>query len=198
MPRVPSRFARIQRGFDDHPGFSLVKNPQNGGPGEISGLTMPTKAKGSTVEHYLQALDPDRRAAVQQLRATIKQHLPPGFEEQMQWGMVSYVVPHARYPAGYHGNPQEPLPFLALASQKAHIGVYHMGLYASPELMAWFIAGHAQVSAKKLDAGKSCIRYKKPADIPYGLIGELAGRLTVAQWVALYEAQLLPPGKKAR
>ncbi len=159
---------------------------------------MPAKAAAAaTVEAYLHGLAPERQVALQRLRAVIKQQLPAGFEEQMQWGMIGYVVPHALYPAGYHCAPQEPLPFLALASQKAHISLYHMGLYADPPLMAWFTAGHAQASAKKLDIGKSCIRYKKPADIPYEFIGELAGRLTVLQWVALYEQHLKPQGKAA-
>lgn len=143
-----------------------------------------------TPDAYLESLPEDRKAAVAKLRAVITENLPPGFEETMAYGMLGYVVPHSRYPAGYHCNPKQPLPFLNLASQKNFIAVYHMGLYAMPELLEWFTAQWALESKRKLDMGKSCIRLSKPADIPYRLFGELASKIGPDQWIACYEAQL--------
>ena len=129
-----------------------------------------------TVEAYLSELAPERRESIQKLRKEILSKLPKGFEECMQYGMIGYVVPHSLYPKGYHCNPQLPLPFLSIASQKNTISVYHMGVYMDPTLMKWFTDAHAKATPKKLDMGKSCVRYKKPEDIPYKLIGELAGK----------------------
>ena len=108
----------------------------------------------------------------------------------MGYGMMGWVVPHSKYPAGYHCNPEDPLPFMSIASQKHFIAVYHMGVYANPALLKWFKAQHAKASPKKLDMGKSCIRYKKPEDIPFELIGELAAKITPDEWIATYEKVL--------
>lgn len=145
------------------------------------------QSKAATVDDYLAELPDDRKEAISKLRKIIKKNLPKGFKEQMGYGMIGYVVPHSKYPAGYHCKPEDPLPFLNVASQKNFIAVYHMGLYGSPDLMKWFTAAHAKASAKKLDMGKSCIRYKKPEDIPYELIGELASKITVDEWIQFYE-----------
>jgi hypothetical protein len=99
-----------------------------------------------------------------------------------------YFVPHSKYPAGYHCDPKLPLPFLSFASQKNFIAVYHMGIYADPKLFKWFTEAHAKASPKKLDIGKSCMRYKKPEDIPFKLIGELVSKITPDEWIALYES----------
>jgi Domain of unknown function (DU1801) len=145
------------------------------------------QSQASTVDQYLNELPPERQEAVAQLRRVFKRSLPKGFVEQMQYGMIGYVVPHTLYPAGYHCDARQPLPFLGLASQKQHISVYHMGVYADADLLAWFKAAHAKASPQKLDMGKACIRYKKPEHIPHELLGELASRMTPAQWIALYE-----------
>jgi len=145
------------------------------------------QSKASTVDAYIDELPEDRKAAIKKLRAVIKKNLPKGFKEGMGYGMIGYVVPHTLYPKGYHCDPKLPLPFLSLAWQKNFIAVYHMGIYASPVLLQWFTEAHAKASTKKLDMGKSCIRYKKPEDIPYELIGELAARITPAEWIAMYE-----------
>lgn len=142
------------------------------------------------VEAYLAALPPERQGPVRRLRDSVAAALPAGFQECLQYGMPSWVVPHALYPAGYHCKPSEPLPFLALASQKASVNVYPMALYADAALLAWFQAEHAKASPRKLDMGKSCVRYSKPEHIPFALWAELAARLTPAQWVALYEAEV--------
>ena len=129
----------------------------------------------------------DRRQAFSKLRAVIKKNLPKGFKEEMTYGMIGFVVPHSKYPAGYHCDPKQPLPFMNIASQKNFIAVYHMGVYGDPKLLKWFAEAHAKASAKKLDMGKSCMRYKKPEDIPFELIGELASKITPDEWIAIYE-----------
>jgi len=145
---------------------------------------------GSAVDDYLDALPVERQTAMRELRARIKAALPDGFEECLSYGMIGWVVPHSRYPAGYHCDPKLPLPFMSLASTKGSINLHHLGLYADPALLAWFQAEHAKASPRKLDMGKSCVRYKKPGDIPVALIEQLAGRLGPADWIRLYESQL--------
>ena len=151
------------------------------------------QSKATTVEQYLRELPEDRRAAIAAVRAMILKNLDKGFREAMSYGMIGYAVPHSIYPPGYHCDPKQPLPFLHLASQKQSISVYHLGLYAEPALLAWFTEAHAKASPKKLDMGKSCIRYKKPEDIPYELLGELAAKMTPQQWIERYEQNVKPP-----
>ena len=141
-----------------------------------------------TPEAYMAELPPGRVEAMQQLRDTLKSNLPAGFKEGVGYGMLCYSVPHSRYPAGYHCNPEQPLPFISVASQKNFIALYHMGIYADPELLAWFTAEYPKHSKTKLDMGKSCIRFKKPEAIPFALIAELAGKMTPDQWIERYEA----------
>jgi hypothetical protein len=145
------------------------------------------QSKALIVDDYLAELPEDRQQIMTQLRKIIKKNLPRGFKEEMNYGMIGYVVPHSKYPAGYHCKPEDPLPFLNIASQKNHIAVYHMGLYSKPDLLNWFTAAHAKASPKKLDMGKSCIRYKKAEDIPLALIGELASKMTPDEWIRQYE-----------
>jgi Domain of unknown function (DU1801) len=141
----------------------------------------------SPVEAYLAALPEDRRLTAAAVRTAVNAGLPEGFVEQMTDGMIGWVVPHSLYPAGYHCSPAKPLPFMALAAQKNSTNLYHMGLYADADMLVWFQQAHAEASPRKLDMGKSCIRYKKLQDIPLALIAQLSGRMTVAQWVHLYE-----------
>jgi uncharacterized protein YdhG (YjbR/CyaY superfamily) len=155
------------------------------------------QSKATTVDAYIAELPEDRQKAISKLRNVIKKKLPKGFKETMGYGMMGWSVPHSIYPAGYHCNPKDPLPFMGLASQKNFIAVYHMGVYADPKLLKWFTDAHAKASAKKLDMGKSCIRYKKPEDIPYDLIGELVSKITVDEWIALYESNLKNSRKKS-
>jgi hypothetical protein len=145
------------------------------------------QSKATTVDAYMAELPEDRRNAMAELRKVVNKNIPKGFEECMSYGMVGYVVPHKKYPAGYHCNPKDPLPFFNIASQKNSINIYHMGIYADAKLLKWFTEAHAKASTKKLDMGKSCMRYKKPEDIPYKLIGELASKTTPDEWIALYE-----------
>ena len=141
----------------------------------------------NTVKEYIEALPEDRKPVIEKLRQVILSNLPDGFEEQISYGMIGYVVPLSRYPQGYHVKNNEPLPFLALASQKNHIAAYHMGLYGNQALEAWFINEYAQRVPTKLDMGKSCIRFKNPDHIPYDLIAELCQKITVDEYINAYE-----------
>lgn len=143
--------------------------------------------KAKTVEEYISKVPDDRKEAIIKLRETVLQNLPEGFVEEINYGMIGYVVPHSIYPDGYHCAPEMPLPFVNIANQKNHIGFYHMGVYADPELNKWFTEEYAKVSKYKLDMGKSCIRYKNPDRITYDLIGELMHKMSVQEWIELYE-----------
>lgn len=146
--------------------------------------------KVETVADYILQIPEERKEAIEKLRAVINQNLPQGFEECVNYGMVGYVVPHSLYPSGYHCNPKDPLPFMGYASQKNFISFYHMGIYAHEELMHWFVSEFPKHSKKKLDMGKSCIRFKKPEDIPFDLIAELVQKIPPADWIMIYEEKL--------
>ncbi|MFN8248470.1 MAG: DUF1801 domain-containing protein [Ferruginibacter sp.] len=153
-------------------------------------------SKASTPDQYVAALPADRQEAISKLRSVILKNLPKGFKEVMGYGMIGYVVPLELYPAGYHCTPGQPLPFANIASQKNFIALYHMGIYGSPELLKWFTDEYKKTVPAKLDMGKSCIRFKKPGDIPYKLIGELMKKISPKQWIELYEKNYLAPRKK--
>lgn len=146
------------------------------------------QSKATTPDQYIAELPEDRKEIMQKLRETVKKNLPKGFEETMQYGMLGYVVPHSIYPDGYHCNPKDALPFMALASQKNHIGFYHMGIYSDPDLMKWFTEEYPKHASNKLDMGKSCIRFKNPKNIPFELLGELTTKVSVDEWIAKYES----------
>ncbi|APD06027.1 hypothetical protein UJ101_00480 [Flavobacteriaceae bacterium UJ101] len=148
------------------------------------------QSNAATPEQYINELPEERKEVIQKLRQLIKENLPKGFEEQMSYGMLGYVVPHSLYPKGYHVNPTLPLPFLNLASQKHYIALYHAGIYANTELMDWFVKEYPKHSRYKLDMGKSCIRFKKLNAIPYSLIATLCQKITPQEWIDLYESQI--------
>lgn len=148
------------------------------------------KASGNTVKEILNNVPQDRLVAFNKLHETIVNSLPKGFEAGISYGGLGYVVPHNLYPAGYHCKPIEPLPFAGLASQKNSINFYHMGIYLDPKLFDWFVAEYPKHSKAKLDMGKSCIRFKKFDEIPYKLIGELMTKMSVKDWIAIYESKL--------
>jgi hypothetical protein len=145
-------------------------------------------SKATTVAQYISEAPEDRKEALQKLRKVILDNLPDGFQECISYGMIGYVVPHSIYPKGYHCTPELPLPFLAFASQKNSINIYHMGIYAKPELYDWFVTEYPKHSPQKLDIGKSCLRIKKPENIPFELIGELVKKISVSEWIAMYES----------
>jgi hypothetical protein len=148
------------------------------------------QSKATTVESYLNDLIVERKNVINELRKVILKNLPKGFAEGMGYGMIGYFVPHSIYPNGYHCDPKQPLPFLSMASQKNFIALYHMGIYMNPALMDWFTAEYAKRVKGKLDMGKSCIRFKKMEQIPFDLIGELASKMSVDEWIACYEKAL--------
>ena len=145
------------------------------------------QSKATTPEQYLSELPEDRKEAMLKLRNAIKENLPQGFGEVISYGMLGYVVPHSIYPSGYHCDPKLPLPFINLASQKNFIALYHMGIYANKNLESWFVSEYPKHVKTKLDMGKSCIRFKKMDDIPFDFIGELAAKLSVEDWISIYE-----------
>lgn len=146
------------------------------------------QSDAKTPDEYFANLPEDRKEPMAKLRSMIKKNLPKGFTEQMGYGSPGWVVPHKLYPGGYHCDPAQALPFLGIASQKNFIALYHMGIYSDPKLLEWFKTEWAKASTKKLDMGKSCIRFKKPEDIPYDLIGELATKMSPQQWIERYES----------
>lgn len=148
------------------------------------------KAEGTTVEEILANIPSERKEAFNKLHKVIVSNMPKGFQPAISYGGLGYVVPHTIYPAGYHCKPSEPLPFAGLASQKNSINFYHMGVYAKPELLDWFVAEYPKYSKQKLDMGKSCVRFKKTEEIPYDLIAQLMQKMTVEDWVELYEKNI--------
>ncbi len=146
--------------------------------------------KANTPDEYIKAIPKERQPAMSALRKVIKDNLPKGFSEEINYGMIGYVVPHKIYPDGYHCDPKLPLPFMNIASQKNFIAVYHSGIYADKELMNWFVGEYPKYVKTKLDMGKSCIRFKKIDQIPIKLIGELATKLTVQEWITMYESNV--------
>ena len=142
-------------------------------------------------DEYISSLPEERKIYMEKLRNVILKNLPKGFEEGMNYGMMGYYVPHAIYPKGYHCKPSDPLPFMGFASQKNTINFYHMGIYANKDLYDWFVAEYPKYSSRKLDMGKSCIRFKKFDEIPFDLIGELATKISVEDWIATYESAFL-------
>ncbi|MES2576567.1 MAG: DUF1801 domain-containing protein [Bacteroidota bacterium] len=149
------------------------------------------QSTATTVSAYLEEIPEERKDALKKLRETILKNIPKGFVEQMTYGMIGYVVPHSIYPNGYHCTPELPLPFMSFASQKNFIAIYHMGIYANPELLNWFVAEYPKHSTQKLDMGKSCIRFKKANQIPFELIAELARKMSVQEWITCYESQII-------
>lgn len=154
------------------------------------------QSKAKTPLQYLSELPEERQIPMDKLYKAIKKNIPKGFAEGMGYGMLGWSVPHKLYPAGYHCKPEDPLPFMSVASQKNFIAVYHMGVYANPKLLKWFVTEFPKHSKSKLDMGKSCIRFKKMEDIPFNLIGELASKMTVKEWIEMYESAFNKGAKK--
>lgn len=158
----------------------------------MRGRAFPTpfmKSKANSVEDYLASLPPDRYEAIRAIRQTILENLPAGYDEGMQYGMIGYFVPHSLYPPGYHCNPKEPLPFASLASQKNHMAIYLMCLYSDPKQLDWFEKAWKK-TGKKLDMGKSCVRFKRLEDVPLEIIGKAINRVPVEEFLSFYETTL--------
>lgn len=153
------------------------------------------KAHGKTVKEILENIPDERKEAFTKLHNVIVKNLPKGFEPGMSYGGLGYVIPHKLYPAGYHCKPEEPLPFAGIASQMNSINFYHMGIYADPKLLKWFVKEYPKHSKQKLDMGKSCVRFKKMDQIPFKLIGELMKKMSAKDWIAMYEKNYLKSKK---
>lgn len=145
------------------------------------------QSTAKNVKDYLKELPEDRAPYFIKLRDTILKNIPKGFEEGIGYGMIGYVVPHTLYPEGYHCDPKLPLPFVSIASQKNFIALHHMGIYASPKLLEWFVTEYPKHCKTKLDMGKGCIRFKKADQIPYDLIAELMQKINVKDWIKMYQ-----------
>lgn len=145
------------------------------------------RSNASNVNDYINELPIQRKDAIEKLRKVLLKNLPKGFEEIISYGMIGYCVPHKKYPKGYHCKPEQPLPFINIASQKNFIAIYHMGLYADKKLYEWFSGEFAKHVKGKPNIGKSCIRFKKPDEIPFDLIGTLATKMSVDDWINQYE-----------
>ncbi len=152
-------------------------------------------SRAKTVKEYLAALPPDRRSALEAVRKAILKSLDKGYQEGMQYGMIGYYVPHSIFPAGYHCDPKQPLPFAGLASQKGHMSLYLMCLYGGTEHVTWFRKEWAK-TGKKLDMGKACIRFKRLEDLPLDVIGRTVARVPVKEYVGYYESMIKNMGKQ--
>lgn len=154
------------------------------------------QSKAATVRKYLAELPPDRREAISAVREVILRNLDKDIEEGMHYGMIGYAVPHRVYPAGYHCNPAQPLPFAGLASQKNHMSIYLMSVYAVPAEERW-LRDRWTAAGKKLDMGKCCIRFKRLEDVPLDVLGEAIARVSAKKHIAVYEASRRKPGASA-
>lgn len=154
-------------------------------------------SEAKTVADYISQIPLEQKSQVEQIRKVIRKNLPKGFQEIMNYGMIGYVIPHSIYPDGYHCNPKLPLPFMALAAQKNFVAFYHMGVYADPQLLKWFTEAYTKSVPGKMDMGKSCLRFKKNAVIPYDLIGELVQKMNTEDWIKLYEKNYKKAAKKS-
>ena len=148
------------------------------------------KIESQSVNDYFKKVPNERQESMNKLRTIINTNLPKGFEECIGYSMPSWVVPHSIYPSGYHTTPHLPLPFMSLASQKNFIALYHMGIYADKNLLDWWEKEYAKQCKRKLDMGKSCIRFKNIDDIPYELIAELCKKITPNDWIKVYEGSI--------
>ncbi len=140
----------------------------------------------STVTEYLATLPADRRDALNEVRRGINRALPPGYQEGIQFGMISWFVPLSTYPAGYGGNPKQPLTVISLASQKSHMALHMICFYGQPALLEWFNAQYGK-SGKKLDMGKGCLRFKALQDLALDVIESTLARLPVSEYAAGYQ-----------
>jgi Domain of unknown function (DU1801) len=148
------------------------------------------ESKLKTISEYINEIPEERKVAFQKLRQVLSDNIPKGFVEQQSYGMIGYVVPHSIYQKGYHCDPELPLPFVNIASQKNFIALYHMGIYANPKILEWFVSEYPKHSKQKLDIGKSCIRFKKLDQIPFNLIAQLMKKISVEEWINYYESHI--------
>ena len=155
------------------------------------------QSKAKTVKAYIDSLPNERRIAIKAVRKVILKNLDKKYKEAMQYGAIGYFVPHSVYPDGYHCDPKQPLPFAGLASQKNHIGLYLMCVYGDKKEEKW-LRREWKKSGKRLDMGKSCIRFKRLADVPLDVVGKAIKRVPAKKFIAGYEAALKKMGRKPK
>jgi hypothetical protein len=148
------------------------------------------KINVNTPEQYIEQIPLERRNSLEMLRNVILENLPKGFSETINYGMIGYVVPFSIYPDGYQADPKQPLPFVNIASQKNYIALHHLGLYANKNLLDWFVNEYPKFSKAKLNMGKGCVRFKDPNKIPFELIGKLISKISVSEWISIYESNI--------
>lgn len=146
--------------------------------------------KATSADDYISQVPAERQDTLKKLRKVINDNLPSGFQEGIQYGMIGYYVPHSVYPDGYHCDPKIPLPFMSFASQKNSVNLYHSGIYAKKDLHDWFLSEYPKHCQRKLDMGKSCIRFKHLNEIPFDLIAELTRKMTSQEWIDIYETNI--------
>lgn len=144
----------------------------------------------NSIEQYISMIDSERQNTFEKLYNTVKISLDYQFDTGLQYGMPSFFVPHSLYPAGYHCDSKQPLPFISVAAQKNFLAFYHLGIYAVPDLLNWFTDEYILFAGRKPDMGKSCIRFKKNDKIPFELIAELCKKMSASEWIELYEKQI--------
>ena len=157
---------------------------------------MPTQFE--TIEEYIHNIPEERFEVFTKLLLVIRDNIPEGFEEEMNYNTPGWVVPHSIFPEGYHCDPKLPLPFINLGNQKNFIALYHMGIYSDPNMLEWFKEEYPKHCKYKLDMGKSCIRFKKMDDLPYDLIAELIGKMSLKTWVDQYQRSSVEVGKRKK
>jgi hypothetical protein len=150
-----------------------------------------------TVKEYLDSLPEERRKAISKVRDAVNKGLPKGYREGIQYGMIGWCVPHELFPAGYHCDPKQPLAFAGLGNQKNHMSLYLMCIYGDTAHREWFETAWKK-TGKKLDMGKSCIRFRKVEDVPLDLITQAVARVPVDKYVAHYVAAIAAGGKRKR
>ena len=155
------------------------------------------QSNGTTVDEYFASIPKDRREALKKVHDVILKNLPQGYEEGIQYGMIGYFVPHSVYPPGYHCDPKQPLPFASLASQKNHMSIYLMCVYSEGAHAEWFRRAWMK-TGKKLDMGKSCVRFRKIEDVPLKVIGQAIKRVPVKKHIEHYESVVKPTQKRSK
>ncbi len=144
------------------------------------------QSKAKTVKEYLNELPEERKKSISLVRKIILKNLPKGYKETMQYGMIGYVVPLKHYPKGYLNDEKTPLPYVSLASQKNHMAVYLSNIYADKKLSKWFTTEYKK-SGKKMDVGKSCVRFRKLENLPVELIGKAVKKTSMKKFIEMYE-----------
>lgn len=143
-----------------------------------------------TVQEYIDQIPQEKRTNLDIVYKAVQSTIPKGFEETLNYNMIGFVVPHSIYPKGYHCDPKLPLPFINVAAQKSHVALYHLGVYAFPEVLKWFTDEYEKATGKNPRMGKSCIRFTYKEEIPTKVIQSLCKKISAQQWIDKYEVSI--------